>query len=109
VTTVNASGQIVKKVNLINDEVTILDYFLWLDDDTKVVIESTANWYWLYDLLTEHGIPVVVSNPVKTKAIASARIKNDKLDSHMLAQLLRLIFEPCWWRRHRSQRELKAG
>jgi len=32
---------------------------------------------------------VVISNPVKTKAIASARIKNDKLDSHMLAQLLR--------------------
>jgi transposase len=55
----------------------------------KVVIESTANWYWLYDLLAEHGIPVVVSNPLKTKAIASARIKNDKLDSHMLAQLLR--------------------
>ena len=55
----------------------------------QVVIESTANWYWLYDLLTLHSIPVVVSNPVKTKAIASARIKNDKLDSHMLAQLLR--------------------
>jgi transposase len=89
VTTVDQSGQIVKKINLINDEVTILDYFLSLDDDTKVVIESTANWYWLYDLLTEHSIPVVVSNPVKTKAIASARIKNDKLDSHMLAQLLR--------------------
>ena len=53
VTTVDASGQIVKKVNLINDEVTILDCFLSLDDDTKVVIESTANWYWLYDLLTE--------------------------------------------------------
>jgi transposase len=31
----------------------------------------------------------VISNPVKTKAIASAKIKNDKIDSHMLAQLLR--------------------
>ncbi len=92
VTTVDESGQVVNKVNMINDEVTILDYFLSLDDDTKVVIESTANWYWLYDLLTEHQIPVVVSNPVKTKAIASARIKNDKLDSHMLAQLLRANF-----------------
>jgi transposase len=60
-----------------------------LEKDTQVVIESTSNWYWLYDLLAEHGIPVVVSNPFKTKAIASARIKNDKLDSRMLAQLLR--------------------
>jgi transposase len=89
ITTVDSKGQIVKKANLKNDEARILEYFLSLDNDTQVVIESTATWYWLYDLLTAHSIPVVVSNPVKTKAIASARIKNDKLDSHMLAQLLR--------------------
>lgn len=89
ITTVDTRGQIVKKANLRNDETMIMDYFQSLDQDTKVAIESTANWYWLYDLLTDHAIPVVVSNPVKTKAIASARIKNDKLDSHMLAQLLR--------------------
>ena len=88
-TTVDGSGQVVKKANLANQEPLILEYFITLDDDTQVVIESTANWYWLYDLLREHGMAVVVSNPVKTKAIASARIKNDKLDSHMLAQLLR--------------------
>jgi transposase len=48
-----------------------------------------SSWYWLYDMLTGNGFEGVVSNPVKTKAIASAKIKNDKLDSHMLAQLLR--------------------
>ena len=32
---------------------------------------------------------MVIPNPKKTKAIASAKIKNDKVDSHMLAQLLR--------------------
>ena len=88
-TTVDGSGQVVKRANLANQEPLILEYFITLDDDTQVVIESTANWYWLYDLLREHGMAVVVSNPAKTKAIASARIKNDKLDSHMLAQLLR--------------------
>jgi len=44
-----------------------------------------ASWYWLYDLLHENGRNVVISNPLKTKAIASAKIKNDKVDSHMLA------------------------
>lgn len=88
-TTIDSDGRIVKKSNLRNDESKLLTYFNELDQDTKVAIESTANWYWLYDMLTEHQIPVVISNPVKTKAIASARIKNDKLDSHMLAQLLR--------------------
>jgi transposase len=84
-----------------------LDYFLSLDDDTKVVIESTANWHWLYDLLTEHGIPAAVSNPVKTKAIASARIKNDKLDSHMLAQLLRADFLATVHESSKQTRKLK--
>ena len=89
ITTIDQEGKIVKKRNLYNEVAKILEYFSSLDADTQVVIESTANWYWLYDLLTEHGIEVVISNPVKTKAIASARIKNDKLDSLMLAQLLR--------------------
>jgi transposase len=88
-TIINERGEIVKKSNLPNEEGQILHYFQELVKPTRVVIESTANWYWLYDLLTDNGFDVVISNPVKTKAIASARIKNDKLDSHMLAQLLR--------------------
>ena len=72
-----------------NVEEDILAYFANLGDETKIVIESMSSWYWLYDLLTGEGFKVVISNPVKTKAIASAKIKNDKLDSHMLAQLLR--------------------
>jgi transposase len=70
-------------------EEDILAYFANLGDKTKIVIESMSSWYWLYDLLTAKAFEVVISNPVKTKAIASAKIKNDKIDSHMLAQLLR--------------------
>lgn len=88
-TTIDESGHVVTKANLPNDEGRIMKYLEALDTETRIVVESTANWYWLYDLLTDNGLDVVISNPVKTKAIASARIKNDKLDSHMLAQLLR--------------------
>ena len=89
ITTIDARGKIVTRANLQNVEEAILAYFTKLGDETKIVIESMASWYWLYDLLTGEGFEVVISNPVKTKAIASAKIKNDKLDSHMLAQLLR--------------------
>jgi transposase len=89
ITTINEQGLVVAKQNLKNDRVKILAYFKALDDDNEAVIESTANWYWLYDLLTDQGYTVILSNPNKTKAIASAKIKNDRLDSHMLAQLLR--------------------
>ena len=89
ITTIDAAGKIVTRANLQNVEEDILAYFAKLGDETKIVIESMASWYWLYDLLTGEALEVVISNPVKTKAIASAKIKNDKLDSHMLAQLLR--------------------
>jgi transposase len=48
-----------------------------------------SSWYWLYDLITGEGFEVVISNAVKTKAIASAKIKNYHLGSHMLARLLK--------------------
>ena len=89
ITTIDARGKLVTRANLQNVEEDILAYFVNLGGETKIVIESMASWYWLYDLLTGEGFEVVISNPVKTKAIASAKIKNDKLDSHMLAQLLR--------------------
>jgi len=89
ITTIDKTGRIVSKGNFKNVESDILDYFVSLTEDPRIVIESMASWYWLYDLLTGHGFSVVISNPKKTKAIASAKIKNDKVDAHMLAQLLR--------------------
>ena len=89
ITTIDESGKVVFRRNFANQEEHILDYFVNLDGPTKIVIESMCSWYWLYDLLTAHNFNVVISNPLKTKAIASAKIKNDKVDSHMLAQLLR--------------------
>jgi hypothetical protein len=48
-------------------------------------------WYNIYSYLSEKKhLKVVLSNPVKTRAIASAKIKTDnKLDAVKLANLLR--------------------
>ena len=89
ITTIDNSGKVVFRRNFANQQEQILDYFINLDAPTKIVIEAMCSWHWLYDLLTAHHLNVVISNPLKTKAIASAKIKNDKVDSHMLAQLLR--------------------
>jgi transposase len=89
ITTVDETGKIVRKAQLQNVPEWIMAYFDQLKEQTKVVIESMASWYWLYDLLKEKGFDVVISHPAKTKAIASAKISNDRMDSRMLAQLLR--------------------
>jgi transposase len=54
------------------------------------VCESTANmWLKTYEAFEKYGIDVKLANPLKTKAIAAARIKTDKLDARTLAHLLR--------------------
>ena len=53
-----------------------------------MVMESSSTWYWLYEILSRRH-RVVLSNPAKTKAIASAKLKTDKVDALMLANLLR--------------------
>lgn len=57
--------------------------------NTKVVLESSGMRYNIYECLSKRHLDVRLSNPVKTRAIASAKIKTDKLDAVKLADLLR--------------------
>src|SRR5262249_29750840 len=52
-------------------------------------------WIRIHDTLEENGIDTVLANPYKTKIIAEAKIKSDKLDARILADLLRadLVYE----------------
>jgi transposase len=46
-------------------------------------------WYWLADLCAEHGIPLVLGHALYMKAIHGGKAKNDKIDAHKIAVLLR--------------------
>ena len=49
------------------------------------------NWHWLLEIL-EEAMPredIVLANPFKTRIIAEAQIKPDKVDARMLVDLLR--------------------
>ena len=58
-------------------------------------MESTSNWYWLSDLLQNHGIGFILAHAKYLKAISYAKVKTDKVDSETLAQLLRLNLIPA--------------
>lgn len=57
-------------------------------------MEAGPNWMWMANLLDDYGIENILCHQLKNKAIASARIKTDKLDSAVLSQLLRADFIP---------------
>jgi transposase len=59
-------------------------------NNQKIVMESSCVWYNIYEYLSEErNLDVILSNPIKTRAIASAKIKTDKIDTVKLASLLR--------------------
>jgi len=63
----------------------------------RVALEATTNTWSVVAILRPFVAAVVVSNPLKTKAIAEAKIKTDKVDAEVLAQLLRCDYLPAVW------------
>jgi transposase len=57
----------------------------------RVVFEASMNWHWLYELLEREmaGEDILLANPFKTRIIAEAQVKTDKVDAEILARLLR--------------------
>lgn len=94
ITTINDSGTIIKQQKLPNDQVSLLDYFFSMGNEHRAVVEATANWYWLSDLLNGHGIDLVLAHAKYLKAISYAKVKTDKVDSQTLANLLRIDMIP---------------
>jgi transposase len=79
-----------------------------LTPEDKVVIEACGMWTHIYDALVEREIEVKLAHPLKTKAIASARIKTDRIDANILAHLLRANLIPEAWIPPAEIRELRT-
>jgi transposase len=54
-----------------------------------VAVECIFTWYWLADLCAQEGIPFVLGHALSMKAIHGGKAKNDKIDAHKIAVLLR--------------------
>jgi hypothetical protein len=63
----------------------------------EVALEATGNTHAVARLLERHVGRVVVSNPQKTRAIAEAKVKTDKVDAAVLAGLLAADYLPAVW------------
>jgi transposase len=63
----------------------------------EVALEATGNTHPIARLLERRVARVVVANPAKTRAIAEAKVKTDKVDAEVLAQLLAADYLPAVW------------
>jgi transposase len=58
-------------------------------EDLVVCVAGIFTWYWLADLCTQEGIPFVLGHALSMKAIHGGKAKNEKIDAHKIAVLLR--------------------
>lgn len=82
-------GTVIKQGKVSTTEKETTQFFDALDEKPLRVIEPVSQWYWYAQVLESAGCSVKLAHPLKVKAIASARVKTDKIDSVVLAHLLR--------------------
>jgi transposase len=90
-TILNSEGKVIDQRRMENDKVPS---YLFDFKVQKVAMESSTAVAPLYRQLKKEGFDAVVSHPKKTKLIAEAKIKSDRVDSKAIAQLLRMDWLP---------------
>lgn len=71
----------------------------------QAVIEATASYEWLYQLLEPQASRIVLAHPGKLRIIAESTRKSDRLDAKILAEFLVLDMIPPAYRPSARERE----
>src|SRR5215469_3333375 len=108
VAVINQAGEVLANRNVPNGIETILGVIGGLPAGTPAAFEAAFGWGWLLELLEGYGFGPHLVHPLQCKAIASARLKNDKVDAAILAQLLRADLLPEAWIAPPPVRQLRA-
>src|SRR5205823_3248936 len=101
-------GKMALNRNVVNGAEPVLKLIGGLPAGTPVAFEAAFGWGWLVELLEDYGFEAHLVHPLRCKAIASARLKNDKVDAATLAQLLRADLLPEAWIAPPAVRQLRA-
>jgi transposase len=94
--------------NLVNGSADLVEVLGGLPAGTPVAFEAAYGWTWLAELLDELELQPHLAHPSRCKAIASARLKDDRVDARTLGQLLRADLLPEAWIAPAAVRQLRT-
>ena len=107
VAVIDEHGELSLSRRIVNDRETFLELLGGLGSDTSVAVEATYGWEWLAELLEDAGYDIHLAHPLRTRAIAAARVKTDAVDAKTLAHLLRADLLPEAYVAPRELRDLR--
>jgi len=99
-------GEIIKEGKVKTNERELRKFFYGLKN-VKISIEASRNYGYIVDALAKDGHEILMAHPLKTRVIAEAKIKTDKVDAKILADLARGNLLPTSWIPSREIRELR--
>ena len=82
VAVVGDDGRVQLNRNVVNGSPSMLGLLGGLPAGSPVAFEAAFGWGWLAGLLEDYGFDAHLVHPLQCKAIASARLKNDKGRRH---------------------------
>jgi transposase len=85
----DAAGEILLERKLETTPEAFLETIAPYREDLVVACECIFTWYWLADLCAKEKIAFVLGHALYMKAIHGGKAKNDKIDAHKIAVLLR--------------------
>jgi len=100
-------GRVLRSGQITNSKKAVADFLKPFKDDSTAVLESCRNWCVMHDWLEDIVGDVILANPYKVKAIAEAKIKTDKIDATVLADLLRADLVPQAYIAKRPVRDMR--
>ena len=86
VAVIDEGGKVLVNRNVTNGVKPVLSVIGSLPAGTPAAYEAAFGWGWLLELLEGHGFEPHMVHPLQCKAIASARLKNDKVDAMEVAR-----------------------
>jgi transposase len=75
--------------NIRTDPTAFLQALPPFREDVVVCVEGMFTWDWLADLCADEGSPFVLGHALYMRAIHGGKAKNDRIDAHKIAALLR--------------------
>ncbi|MER8474060.1 transposase [Mesorhizobium sp. M1328] len=105
----DAAGKTLRSGRVKNDRQSLGSFLERYGENSHAIVEATRNWMVMYDWLDDICDDVVLTHPLKVKAIADAKIKTDKIKATVLAHLLRADLVPEGWAPGEKARELRTA
>ena len=106
-TALDARGRQLRAGAVVNEAEALRQWLRQLPGQVQVAVEACSFWPGFREAIESEVAHLRLVHPQRVKAIAAAKLKNDKVDSATLAHLLRCDLLPEAWMADAATRELR--